>query len=179
MALEWWQKKFQNQRLQQEEWVPLVDESGQAKGTAPRSVVHNGSKLLHPVVHLHVFSEDGILLQKRPMHKQIQPDKWDTAVGGHVDAGESIEKALQRETSEEIGLHEFNVQFVKKYVWESAVERELVFVFKTNHKGPFRKADEEVDELRFWSVDELKENLDKGIFTPNFEHEFQTNFRVR
>jgi len=173
MALEWWQKKCQNQRFQQEEWVPLVDEKGQSKGTAPRSVVHNGSKLLHPVVHLHVVSQEGVLLQKRPKHKQIQPGKWDTAVGGHVDAGETIEQALQRETSEEIGLKQFNVQFVKRYVWESDVERELVFVFKTNHKGPFRKADGEVEELRFWSFEEIKNKMAKGIFTPNFEYEFK------
>ena len=178
MALEWWQKKSQNQRLQQEEWVPLVDENGQSKGTAPRCIVHNGSKLLHPVVHLHVFSEEGILLQKRPMHKQIQPGKWDTAVGGHVDAGESIEKALQRETSEEIGLQQFKAQFVKKYVWESSVERELVFVFKTHHKGPFRLAEDEVDELRFWAPDEILANLGKGVFTPNFEHEYKTLFQT-
>lgn len=179
MVLEWWQKKSQNQQFQQEEWVPLVDENGQAIGTAPRSVVHNGSKLLHPVVHLHVFSEDGILLQKRPLHKQIQPGKWDTAVGGHVDVGESIEKALQRETSEEIGVQEFNAQFVKQYVWESAVERELVFVFKTNLKGPFCKADDEVEELRFWSMPEIEANLGKNLFTPNFECEFRNDFRVR
>ena len=45
--------------------------------------------LLHPVVHLHVMREGGFLyLQKRAMDKDIQPGKWDTAVGGHVDFGE-------------------------------------------------------------------------------------------
>jgi len=49
----------------------------------------------------------------------------------------------------------------------------LVFVFKANHEGPFRKADDEVDELRFWSLPEIEENLGNDLFTPNFEHEFQ------
>jgi isopentenyldiphosphate isomerase len=42
------------------------------------------------VVHLHVFNSRGELyLQKRPEWKDIQPGKWDTAVGGHIDLGES------------------------------------------------------------------------------------------
>lgn len=39
--------------------------------------------LLHPVVHLHLFNSRGELyLQKRPEWKDIQPGRWDTAVGG-------------------------------------------------------------------------------------------------
>ncbi|HDR51572.1 MAG TPA: hypothetical protein ENN90_08125, partial [Mariniphaga anaerophila] len=68
-----------------EEWVPLVDETGLVTGRVTRSAVHNGSKLLHPVVHMHVLKPDkSLLLQKRPETKLIQPGKWDTAVGGHI-----------------------------------------------------------------------------------------------
>jgi intracellular septation protein A len=104
MAWEFIVKKQQKKRFANEEWLPLVDEQGTVLGSAPRSVVHGGSMLLHPVVHLHVVTTDGIYLQKRPMFKQVQPGKWDTAVGGHISAGESVDKALLRETSEEIGL---------------------------------------------------------------------------
>ncbi len=173
LAFEWWQKRRQNLQLRNEEWVPLVDEDGKIIGSAPRSHVHQKSFLLHPVVHLHVVDNNRILLQKRPAHKLIQPGKWDTAVGGHVSTGESIELALQRETSEEIGLTNFNAQALNHYIWKSEVEQELVFVFKTEHKGPFRFDEQEVDEVRFWSLDEINNSLGRGIFTPNFEHEFE------
>ncbi len=69
-----------------EEMFPIVDEQGNITGAATRGECHNGSKLLHPVVHLHVFNSKGELyLQKRPDWKDIQPGKWDTAVGGHID----------------------------------------------------------------------------------------------
>jgi len=174
LGMEWFQKKQQNKRYQSEEWLPLVDGEGRILGSAPRSVVHRKSFLLHPVVHLHVFHKTQILLQKRPQHKLIQPGKWDTAVGGHVAAGESIELALQRETSEEIGLKDFQAQAVARYLWKSEVEQELVFVFKTQHKGPFDFDKDEVDEVRFWSIEELKSNIGQGIFTPNFEKEFKS-----
>ncbi|WP_430816150.1 NUDIX domain-containing protein [Carboxylicivirga sp. RSCT41] len=174
LAYEWLRKKRQNKHYKDEEWLPLVDEKGQILGSAPRSVVHQKSFLLHPVVHLHVINNGHVLLQKRPEHKLIQPGKWDTAVGGHVTAGESIELSLQRETSEEIGLINFKASAIGQYIWTSDVEKEMVFCFITQHKGPFKFDTTEVDEVRFWPFDEIKENMGKGIFTPNFEHEFKS-----
>ena len=80
---------------------PIVDEQGNITGAATRGECHSGSKLLHPVVHLHVFNTQGdIYLQKRPEWKDIQPGKWDTAVGGHIDLGESVEIALKNWASQ-------------------------------------------------------------------------------
>ncbi len=174
MAIEWWSKKLANRRYKNEDWVPLVDEEGNVTGQAPRSVVHNGnSKLLHPVVHLHVYSGKNIYLQKRPLTKKIQPGRWDTAVGGHVDPGENIEQALARETFEEIGIRGFKASLLKKYVWECDVERELVFSFITNYSGDFKINKEEVADAKFWSLKDIEAGIDKGIFTPNFLHEFR------
>ncbi len=173
MAIEWWSKKRTAQKHKNEDWVPLVDEEGNVTGQAPRSVVHNGkSKLLHPVVHLHVISDKGIFLQKRAITKKIQPGKWDTAVGGHVDPGENIERALARETFEEIGVTQFEASLLKKYIWESPVERELVFSFITKYSGNFKIDKEEVDEAKLWTVKDIEASVYKGYFTPNFIHEF-------
>ncbi|WP_300693386.1 NUDIX domain-containing protein [uncultured Bacteroides sp.] len=154
-----------------QEIFPLVDEQGNITGAATRGECHNGSKLLHPVVHLHVFNSQGELyLQKRPDWKDIQPGKWDTSVGGHVDLGESVEMALRREVREELGITEFTPESVTHYIFESSRERELVFVHKTTYDGEICPSDE-LDGGRFWTIAELKENMGKGVFTPNFEGE--------
>ena len=157
-----------------EEWVPLVDEKGKVIGQAPRSQVHNGSKLLHPVVHLHVINKKGeILLQKRPLNKQIQPGKWDTAVGGHISAGETLEQALRKEAAEEIGLKQFSAKLQQVYKWESEVEAELVYIFTTNDTQKIGIQSDEVEELRFWSVSEIQTKIQEKIFTPNLIVEFK------
>ncbi len=155
-----------------DEIFPLVDDAGAVIGKATRGECHSGSKLLHPVVHLHVFNAAGELyLQKRPDWKDIQPGRWDTAVGGHVDYGERVEDALRREAREELGLADIEPQSLLQYVFESDREKEYVNVFSTVYDGEIRPTDE-LDGGRFWPIPEIKAALGQGIFTPNFEQEF-------
>lgn len=161
----------------QKEKFPIVDEEGRVIGSATRGECHNGSRLLHPVVHLHVFNSAGdIYLQKRPEWKDIQPGKWDTAVGGHIDFGETPEEALLREVREELGITDFKPEFVGKYVFESRRERELVYVSRTVYDGPIRPSAEELDGGRFWTMKEISEAMGQNILTPNFESEFKRCF---
>ncbi len=157
------------------EMVPVVEENGLVIGQATRKSVHDGSKLMHPVVHLHIINREGCLyLQKRSMKKDLLPGRWDTAVGGHVDYGESLEEALFRESSEELGFREFNPIYLKSYVWESAREKELVNVFAAVGNFVLKPDLDEVSEGRYWTMSEIETNLDKGLFTPNFEQEFKS-----
>ena len=161
----------------QEEIFPIVDEEGRVIGSATRGECHSGSHLLHPVVHLHVFNSQGdIYLQRRPEWKDIQPGKWDTAVGGHIDYGETPDDALRREVREELGITEFTPQFICKYVFESKRERELVYVHCTIYDGAIRPSAEELDGGRFWTMQEIRDAIGKGILTPTFESEFQKCF---
>jgi isopentenyldiphosphate isomerase len=157
-----------------DEIFPLVDEQGNVIGKATRSECHGGTFWLHPVVHLHIFNSNGeLFLQKRAMNKDTQPGKWDTAVGGHVDYGEAVETALKREAFEELGVTAFVPTPVAHYVWQSAVEKELVNAYRTVYDGEFVLDYNELEEGRFWAINEIRNSLGKGLFTPNFEHDFK------
>jgi len=159
-----------------DELFPIVDNEGRVIGSASRGKCHNGSKLLHPVVHLHIFDRQGRLyLQKRPDWKDIQPGKWDTAVGGHVDYGEDIETALRREAAEEVGLADFKPTFLRRYIFESEREREMVNAYSTI-TDIIPTPSDEVADGRFWAPAEITAAIGRGVLTPNFEQEYTALF---
>ncbi len=161
-------------RSSSQEWFDVVDPEGRVIGQATRQACHSNRNLLHPVVHLHVLDGNHRLyLQKRSPAKEIQPDKWDTAVGGHIQRGESVESALKREAEEELGLIRFPIIPLIRYVMTSPIESELVYVFKTHYHDEITVNPDEISEGRFWEMEEIQARLEEDLFTPNFRQEFK------
>ena len=155
------------------EVVPVVDTSGIVTGRTVRSACHDGSRLLHPVVHLHIISRSGcIYLQKRAASKDLYPGFWDTAVGGHVSYGETFGEALYREASEELGLIDFNPVNIDSYVYSNDHEQELISVYATITDREINPDHDEVAEGRYWKIGDVEASRGKGVLTPQFEQEF-------
>ena len=74
---------------------------------------------------------------------------------------------------EEIGLapDQYKPRLLRKYIYESAIERELVYVFSATYDGVPQPSPTETQGGRFWTMEEIKANLGKGVFTPMFEKE--------
>ena len=150
----------------------IDDATGQVIGQAPRRRCHGDPSLVHRSVHVVVFSGDGkrILLQKRKMTKDIQPGKWDTAVGGHLDAGETYEVAAVREMGEELGIPAGTVlRHLFDYKVRNEIESENVRIFACNFDGPFQPQESELDGIDFFDVTDLKNRVadhDDPAFTP-------------
>ena len=158
----------------QEEIFPLVDEQGIVVGQASRSVCHDGSKLLHPVIHLHIFNSKGELyLQKRSATKDVQPNRWDSSVAGHIDLHETPENAALREASEELNISDIKPHYITKYIIETDRERELSYCYCAIYDGSFKLNMEELADGRFWTIDEIQKELGKDVFTLNFESDFR------
>ncbi|MBE6356890.1 MAG: NUDIX domain-containing protein [Lentisphaerae bacterium] len=152
------------------EYFDVYDEAGNHLGIAPRSECHGNPALIHCTAHVIVCHpvSGAVLLQKRRMDKDIQPGKWDTAVGGHLDAGEDFETAARRELAEELGVTG-NVELV--HLFDSKIRNEIesenVRVFGVKLPGPFNFQKSEIDEVRFFSPAELEDPFWRLNFTPN------------
>ena len=160
--------------MTREEIFEIFDEHDCLIGTARRSECHGNPRLIHRTAHVVVYHPDGrILLQRRSMDKDIQPGKWDTAVGGHISFGEDLETALRREAYEEIGLEGFTAKALGHYRWDTKLESELVYYFISYDYAKIRLHSEEVVEGKFWSPSQIEKQLGQNLFTPNFEYEYQ------
>jgi len=163
-----------------EEFLDVVNERGEVIKTLPRSVIHGNPSLMHRVVHVLVFNQKGeLLLQKRSMNKDVAPGKWDTSVGGHVEAGETISGALNREMQEELGITASEPEFLYTYIHSNPYETELVQTYSYVNSEEIRFNKDEIDEVRPWIMNDIVENLGKGIFSDNFEHEINIYMQLK
>ena len=156
-----------------DEYFDIIDKSENIIGKATRRECHGDRSLAHRTVHVLVFNSSGeLFLQKRSADKDIQPGKWDTSVGGHLDLGEAYEQAVHREMKEELDIDSL-VECIYDYWMYSEVETERVHTYVCVYDGDITCDPGEIDDGRFWSRKEIEENLGTGIFTPNFEEEYQ------
>ena len=185
------------------ETVPVVDENGLVIARAAREYCHSGVKtppkpaestenapsggktppkpadepeqpLLHPVVHLQIVDRySRLFLQHRSPNKETFPNRWDVAVGGHVSYGEYYEEALFREAGEELGLYDFNPQYLDNYIADNPGDREMVGLYVTVGAFDLHPDNYEVSEGRYWTLEEIEAALGKDVFTPEFEAEYK------
>ena len=142
-------------------------------GRATRGECHGNPALVHAVARVHVRDRAGrLLLQLRAASKDIQPNKWDTAVGGHLLPGEEAEAAARREMGEELGVAPDRLIRLHRFLMRTPVETEWVTTFATVHDGPFSPDPGEIAGLRFWTRAEIAAALGTGQLTPAFEDEF-------
>ncbi len=157
-----------------DEFFDIVDEQDRVIGRALRSSCHGNPKLIHRAVHVLVFDRMGrLLLQKRPLHKDVQPGRWDTSVGGHLEVGEDYYQGGLREMAEELGIVGRPLEFLYRYRHGNAMETEYVTSWWLRYDGSVLYNTDELDGVAFYAPDRIDEMLGTGLLTPNFEQEWQ------
>ena len=164
------------------EMLDIYDAAGNCIGQAPRKECHGNPALLHHTSHVVVFhpEEPALLLQLRKKDRLIQPGKWDTAVGGHLDSGEDYLTGAVRELREELGvdLPPEALQVLFDSPIRNEIESEDTRVFGVTHGGPFAFQESEIDDVRFWHFSELRDPANFPFFTPNLVKELERLWEI-
>jgi len=144
------------------EKIVVVDEGDNVVGAELRSVVDEKG-LRYRVSALWLRNSDGdVLLARRALTKTHYPGRWGPAVAGTVDEGESYEENIVKEADEEIGLT--GVSFEEgpkaKMRGEYNYFTQWFVGVVDEPAGFFKIREEEVAEVKWFSVDELKKMIE-------------------
>lgn len=139
-----------------EEIFDIVNDRDEVIGRASRSEVH-ARGLLHRATHVLVFNAKGeVFLQKRSMLKDRQPGVWDSSASGHVDSGEDYDTCAVREVREELGVALAQPpERLFKFDACGATDQEFVWVYRTQHEGPFTLHPEEIETGNWFAPAEV------------------------
>jgi len=153
-----------------DELLAVVDEHDQARSHRPRREIH-ALGLRHRAVHILIFNDKAeLLLQKRSMNKDLNKGLWDTSAAGHVDKGENYATCAPRELQEELQVA---AELTPLFKLEPTAElgMEFIRVYHCEHNGPFRYAADEIDEVRWASLEEIDGRVaqDDATLTQTFK----------
>jgi 8-oxo-dGTP diphosphatase len=116
-------------------------------------------KITQNVGAMFINPAGAVLLGLRSASKIVRPNRWDL-IGGHVEAGESRNDALIRESQEEVGITplEFGLLAIFREPEPERYGDASHHVFSvTNWQGgdPTNKSNEH-SELRWFTLDEIR-----------------------
>ena len=144
------------------EFLDVVDKNDKVIGKASKDEIYAKS-LTHRIVHILIFNNKGeMALQLRSLKVSFCPDHWSTAVGGHVQSGETNEDTALREYQEELGTRSKLEFFSKDFYEVKGRPNKFLITFKTTFNGPFKPDPEVVSKVGFFSIDGIKNMVNNG-----------------
>jgi isopentenyldiphosphate isomerase len=145
------------------EILDIVNKEDKVIGALSKDEVYERN-LRHRIVHILIFNKKGeIALQLRSANVSYRPLYWATAVGGHVQSGETYEQAALREYAEELGTQS-ELEFFSKdlYITPNIPLEKFIVAFKSIFEGPFNPDPKVVEKIEFFSLDKIKEMIAAG-----------------
>ena len=133
------------------------------------------------VIHICIFNSDGkMLIQQRQPTKKGFPDMWDVTCGGCSVAGESSRDTVHRELKEELGLDlSFNDIRPKLTVNFDNGFDDFYLISKDIDLASLTLQAEEVQAVRWASMEEIFAMIDAGSFIPFFKSFLSLLFDMR
>ena len=140
-----------------------------------------GQEAYHLIVHIGIFNPEGqMLIQRRCPQKHAWRNLWDISAGGSALAGEDSWQAMERETFEELGLH-LNLQNVRPHFsinYDRGFD-DFYTVTDTVDLDSLSLQESEVAEVRWASLEEIREMERNHTFVPYFPGIIDLLFQVR
>ncbi|MFQ6009871.1 MAG: isopentenyl-diphosphate Delta-isomerase [Candidatus Aenigmatarchaeota archaeon] len=158
------------------EYVILVDRDDNEIGSMEKIEAHKNGGTLHRAFSVFIFNSEGkMLLQRRALSKYHFSGLWTNTCCSHPRKGETTEEAAHRRLVEECGF-DTGLKEITSFIYQAdsdgeLSEHEFDHVFIGNYEGEIKPNPEEIAEIKWVTIDELKEDVSNNPqnYTPWFK----------
>ena len=141
----------------------LVDPDDREIGRGEKLDVHRRG-LLHRAFSVFLFDGDSLLIQRRAAGKYHSAGLWANTCCSHPRAGQGLAEAATIRLKEECGIEGVSLRETGSFLYRAVfpnglTEYEYDHVFVGEYGGEFDPDPEEISELRYIPLHELKRDL--------------------
>jgi len=153
--------QYRREAVTDPEQVVLIDENGNASGTAEKQFVHHLQTPLHLGCSCYIFDCNGLLIvTRRAITKQTWPSTWTNSCCGHPAPGEILTDTARRRAHQELGITIENLKLIlpgfryRAVMSNGIVENELCPVLSATTFQMSQPDPAETDDIRLleWST---------------------------
>lgn len=162
-------------QLRKEEWLPIVNESGEVTGRIARSVSSKMKKrFMHPMVRIALIHNGEIYVQKRSSNNSIDPSTYDHPFEKLMLFNHEINISVRNSISRALNMQELPFNFLLKYVFENEDVKRLVFLFVSRIENEEQLKSISLLDGKFWTPKQIEQSLlEDNIFSECFQLEYE------
>lgn len=166
--------KLLREKLTNEEWLPVVTESGNVMGKVAKSVsVEMKNRFLHPVVRVALIHNGKIYLKERPFTRLLNPGLLDYPFEKYMKFDHNIDETVHNAIKKEIGSDDIPLKFLLKYVFENDRTKRLIFLYVSVVDDEEKFAKLHLKNGKLWPQKQITDNIKSKLFSECFELEFE------
>jgi len=167
--------KIIRSNLVREKWLPIVNNQGKVIGSIQHQTsLNDEKKYQHPVIRILMVDKGMILLNNE---QKESTSEWDSTLSEHVIMEESIENCVERTVKEKFEIDNFKYMHLSTYSIDCEKEIQHAFLFISCLQSD-SKIDAPISEkTKWWTKNQIEANLQLGIFSKNFEMEYDLLLR--
>lgn len=161
-------------RLQNEDWLPVVDSEGKVTGSVQYQLgATSEERLMHPVVRLYFIENGKIFLQQRKPDDLSEPLHWDASLSRQVRMSESITMALKKFTRKLYQIEPIKYLFLTNYIYQGKFSDHYIYLFVLCKSEGLQPNAEELYKTKWWTQRQIEAELGSRVFTERFEKEYE------
>lgn len=161
-------------KLYKEEWLPVVNESGEVTGKVAKSITKDlKNRFMHPVVRVALIYRGKIYLREREASRLLNPGLLDYPFEKYMQYEHDIDESVHNSISRECGNKQIPLRFLLKYTFENDVTKRLIFLYVADIKEEELFNSLHLSGGKLWTEAQIADNMGTGLFSECFELEFE------